>query len=70
MMSSASSDKNRRIALVIGRFILAGIFLVSSYAKLRPQIPDTPWSVASVKTSLSFFSRQSTVSLSSLWRTN
>lgn len=58
MMSSASSDKNRRIALVIGRFILAGIFLVSSYAKLRPQIPDTPWSVASVKTSLSFFAME------------
>jgi uncharacterized membrane protein YphA (DoxX/SURF4 family) len=49
------SDKNRRIALVIGRLILAGIFLVAAYAKLRPQIPNTPWSVASVKTSLSFF---------------
>jgi uncharacterized membrane protein YphA (DoxX/SURF4 family) len=49
------SDKNRRIALLIGRLILAGIFLAAAYGKLRPQIPDTPWSVASVKTSLSFF---------------
>jgi uncharacterized membrane protein YphA (DoxX/SURF4 family) len=49
------SDKNRRIALVIGRLILAGIFLAAAYGKLRPQIPNTPWSVASVKTSLSFF---------------
>jgi hypothetical protein len=43
---------------VIGRLILAGIFLVASYAKLRPQIPDTPWSVAAVKTSLSFFAME------------
>jgi uncharacterized membrane protein YphA (DoxX/SURF4 family) len=49
------SDKNRRIALLIGRLILGGIFLAAAYGKLRPQIPDTPWSVASVKTSLSFF---------------
>ena len=49
------SDKNRRIALLIGRLILAGIFLAAAYGKLRPQIPDTPWSVTSVKTSLSFF---------------
>jgi uncharacterized membrane protein YphA (DoxX/SURF4 family) len=54
-MPSSFTGKNRRIALVIGRIILAAIFLVAAYAKLRPQIPDTPWSVASVKTSLSFF---------------
>jgi uncharacterized membrane protein YphA (DoxX/SURF4 family) len=54
-MPFALSGKNRRVALIIGRLILAGIFLVAACAKLRPQIPDTPWSIASVKTSLSFF---------------
>ena len=57
-MSSATSAKNRRVALMIGRIVLAGIFLAASYAKLRPQIPDTPWSVAAVKTSLSFFAME------------
>jgi uncharacterized membrane protein YphA (DoxX/SURF4 family) len=57
-MPSPFTGKNRRIALVIGRIVLAGIFLVAAYAKLRPQIPDTPWSVASVKTSLSFFAME------------
>jgi uncharacterized membrane protein YphA (DoxX/SURF4 family) len=57
-MSSATSAKNRRVALLIGRVVLAGIFLFAAYAKLRPQIPDTPWSAAAIKTSLSFFAME------------
>jgi hypothetical protein len=36
---------------------LAAVFLVAAYAKMRPQIP-VPWSVTSVKTSLSMFAMQ------------
>jgi uncharacterized membrane protein YphA (DoxX/SURF4 family) len=46
-----------RILLVIGRVALAVIFLAAAYAKLKPQA-DVPWSVGSVKTSLSMFAMQ------------
>jgi len=61
-MSAADSDhadesSHRRLGralLVIGRLALAAIFLFAAYAKLKPQ-GAMPWSVASVKTSLSMF---------------
>lgn len=46
-----------RVLLVIGRLALAGVFLVASYAKMKPQIP-VPWSATSIKTSLSMFAMQ------------
>src|SRR5271154_879005 len=46
-----------RILLVLGRVVLAGIFLFAGYAKLKPQIA-MPWSPASVKTSLAMFAMQ------------
>jgi uncharacterized membrane protein YphA (DoxX/SURF4 family) len=45
---------SRRMPLLIGRLVLASIFLVAAYAKLKPQAA-MPWSVASVKTSLAMF---------------
>jgi hypothetical protein len=46
-----------RILLILGQLILAAIFLVAAYAKLKPQAA-VPWSAASVKTSLSLFAMQ------------
>jgi len=46
-----------RIFLLIGRLALAVVFLVAAYAKLKPQIP-VPWSLTSIKTSLSMFAMQ------------
>src|SRR5271163_3522933 len=46
-----------RTLLILGRLILAAIFLVAAYAKLKPQAA-VPWSAASVKTSLSLFAMQ------------
>ncbi len=43
--------------LLIGRLAFAAIFLFAAYAKLKPQAA-MPWSVASVKTSLSMFAMQ------------
>ena len=44
-----------RILLLIGRLALAVVFLAAAYAKLKPPIPAMPWSLASVKASLSMF---------------
>jgi uncharacterized membrane protein YphA (DoxX/SURF4 family) len=46
-----------RTLLILGRLVLAAIFLVAAYAKLKPQAA-VPWSSASVKTSLSLFAMQ------------
>jgi uncharacterized membrane protein YphA (DoxX/SURF4 family) len=46
-----------RIFLLVGRLALSAIFLVAAYAKLKPQIA-VPWSVTSIKTSLSMFAMQ------------
>jgi uncharacterized membrane protein YphA (DoxX/SURF4 family) len=43
-----------RILLIAGRIVLAGIFIVAAYAKMRPQ-PGMGWNVNSVKISLSLF---------------
>jgi uncharacterized membrane protein YphA (DoxX/SURF4 family) len=52
-----SSGGLGRICLIIGRLALAVVFLVAAYAKLKPQIP-VPWSLTSIKTSLSMFAMQ------------
>lgn len=57
-MSATSKPKTGKTLLTVGRIALAVIFLVASYAKLRPQTAATPWSVASVKTSLLLFAMQ------------
>ena len=52
-----SSGRLGRICLIIGRLGLAVVFLLAAYAKLKPQIP-VPWSLTSIKTSLSMFAMQ------------
>lgn len=56
-MAENSKGKFWRVLLVLARVALALIFLAAAYAKLRPQT-DVPWSIASVKTSLSMFAMQ------------
>jgi uncharacterized membrane protein YphA (DoxX/SURF4 family) len=56
-MAETSRSRIGRILLLIGRIGLAAIFLFAAYAKLKPQAPG-PWSVGSVKTSLSMFAMQ------------
>ncbi|HUO34878.1 MAG TPA: MauE/DoxX family redox-associated membrane protein [Candidatus Acidoferrum sp.] len=46
-----------RILLLLGRLVLAGIFIFAAYAKMKPQT-EVPWSVASVRTSLAMFAMQ------------
>jgi uncharacterized membrane protein YphA (DoxX/SURF4 family) len=46
-----------RTLLILGRLVLAAIFLVAAYAKLKPQAA-VPLSSASIKTSLSLFAMQ------------
>lgn len=55
--TTASRGKWVRIFVLIGRLVLAGIFLFAAYSKMKPQIP-VPWSIDSVKTSLSMFAMQ------------
>jgi uncharacterized membrane protein YphA (DoxX/SURF4 family) len=55
-----SNDARRRwgsVLLFIGRILLASIFLIAGYAKVRPQL-SMPLSVASVRTSLTLFAMQ------------
>jgi uncharacterized membrane protein YphA (DoxX/SURF4 family) len=52
--NETSSRKVSRVSLIAGRAILAAIFLFAAYAKMKPQ-GAMPWSVHSVKTSLSMF---------------
>ena|SRR5271154_3329259 len=46
-----------RILLILGRLVLAGIFIFAAYAKMKPQAA-TGWSSGSVRTSLSMFAMQ------------
>lgn len=43
-----------RIFLLVGRVILAAIFIVAAYAKMKPQTA-VPWTVGSIRVSLSMF---------------
>lgn len=43
-----------RILLLVGRVILAAIFIVAAYAKMKPQTA-VPWTVGSIRVSLSMF---------------
>jgi uncharacterized membrane protein YphA (DoxX/SURF4 family) len=43
--------------LLVGRIVLAGIFLFAAYAKLKPPA-GMPWSLSSVNVSLSMFAMQ------------
>ncbi len=56
-MTMEKSSQFRRIFLLLGRLALAAMFLAAAYAKLKPQAA-MPWSVASVRTSLSMFAMQ------------
>lgn len=56
-MSSDAQKSAGRIFLLLGRLILAGIFLFAAYAKMKPQAA-VPWSAASIRTSLSMFAMQ------------
>jgi uncharacterized membrane protein YphA (DoxX/SURF4 family) len=55
--ASKSPARGGRILLLIGRLALAALFLFAGYSKLKPQIP-VPWSINSIKTSLSMFAMQ------------
>jgi uncharacterized membrane protein YphA (DoxX/SURF4 family) len=66
-MSSAANDAMEtgqgsrrevwRWVLLVARIGLAAVFIVAAYAKMRPQL-DMPWSLGSVRTSLSMFAMQ------------
>ena len=56
-MTKEARENSRRIFLLVGRLAFAATFLFAAYAKLKPQAA-MPWSVASVKTSLSMFAMQ------------
>lgn len=56
-MSESTSTQRGRVLLVLGRLVLAGIFLFASYAKLKPQ-GHMAWSPASVRVSLALFAMQ------------
>jgi uncharacterized membrane protein YphA (DoxX/SURF4 family) len=56
-MSDESRGNLGRVLLLVGRLALAAVFLYAAYAKMKPQVA-VPWSVASVKTSLSMFAMQ------------
>jgi uncharacterized membrane protein YphA (DoxX/SURF4 family) len=56
-LNEPTNSKAGRILVLIGRLALAAVFLFAAYAKLKPQTPE-PWSVDSIKTSLSMFAMQ------------
>jgi uncharacterized membrane protein YphA (DoxX/SURF4 family) len=56
-VSTGKLEAWRKAFLLIGRLALAGMFLFAAYAKLKPQAA-LPWSIASVRTSLSMFAMQ------------
>jgi uncharacterized membrane protein YphA (DoxX/SURF4 family) len=53
-VSQANRKSAGAILLLIGRVVLALIFIFAAYAKMRPQ-PGMPWTLASVRTSLAMF---------------
>src|SRR5579862_517992 len=55
--NTSSRDTWIRVFVIVGRLILAGIFLFAAYSKMKPQIP-VPWSLSSIQTSLSMFAMQ------------
>jgi uncharacterized membrane protein YphA (DoxX/SURF4 family) len=57
LTANGSRENSRRIFVLIGRLALAAAFLFAAYAKLKPQAA-MPWSMASVRTSLSMFAMQ------------
>jgi uncharacterized membrane protein YphA (DoxX/SURF4 family) len=57
MTANETRGSVARTLLILGRLVLAAIFLVAAYAKLKPQAA-VPWSSASIKTSLSLFAMQ------------
>ena len=56
-MSNEARRRWGRVLLIIGRVLLASIFLIAGYAKVKPQL-SMPLSVASVRTSLTLFAMQ------------
>jgi uncharacterized membrane protein YphA (DoxX/SURF4 family) len=56
-MSLDARVKLGKILLIVGRIVLAAIFLIAGYAKLKPQF-SAHWSPVSIKTSLSLFAMQ------------
>jgi len=56
-MSDKPAGKIARILLLLGRLALAGILLFAAYAKMKPQA-NMPWTVQSVRVSLSMFAMQ------------
>lgn len=53
-MEQTSRARTGRILLIVGRIVLAAIFLAAGVSKLKP-LTGMPWTVASVKTSLAMF---------------
>jgi len=56
-MNESHPNRTAKVLLMAGRLGLAAIFLVAAYAKMKPQ-GGMPWSLASVKVSLSMFAMQ------------
>src|SRR6202043_1773139 len=57
MTTNEARGRLAPILLMVGRLALAGMFIFAAYAKLKPQAA-MPWSVGSVRTSLSMFAMQ------------
>jgi len=53
-MEQTSRARTGRILLIVGRIVLAAIFLAAGLSKLKP-LAGMPWTAASVKTSLAMF---------------
>jgi uncharacterized membrane protein YphA (DoxX/SURF4 family) len=45
------------VLLIVGRLLLAGIFIYAAYGKMKPEM-NTGWSVGSLRVSLSMFSME------------
>jgi uncharacterized membrane protein YphA (DoxX/SURF4 family) len=56
-MTPEIRSKLGKALLLLGRIILAAIFLYAGYSKLKPQF-DMPWSLGSMKVALSMFALQ------------
>jgi uncharacterized membrane protein YphA (DoxX/SURF4 family) len=56
-MSAHARSKLGRVLLVVARIVLASIFLIAGYAKVKPQL-SMHWSIASVRTSITLFAMQ------------
>jgi uncharacterized membrane protein YphA (DoxX/SURF4 family) len=56
-MNKDTRTRWAKILLIVGRVLLAAIFLIAGFAKVKPQF-GMAWSAASVRTSLSMFAMQ------------